>query len=411
MFDYVIIADDYTGAVEVAAKFQNGGCRSAVTLDPGSLGSMRKYSVAALDAETFFLPPDRAAQRIESIARDLLPWKGSTAFFKRIDQGLQGNVGAEVRATAEVLRFDYVVVAAALSRGRRAVEEGSLHLDGQESLSRQTNPTPGFATAEATAKLLREAGMNPREVAREDIRAGKTTEIMAEKGCYCFDAENDEDLRLIVSGILKTRSAKDVLWVGSVGLANALATAPKSFIFVVGTAHPRSVRQARRLIDNGYVEVLPISIAALNRDRAEAMLPLTAERAAPLLRCGRSILLIATDEDGHFIRGAYPEGDIAGFLDLMANTTREIMGHTKIGGICVAGGDCAVRITQRAMAENVALEREIQEGITLMTLNGGPFNGLPLISKSGALGGEHALIHCMEFFLNHSGGGEGFSWM
>ena len=49
MFDYVIIADDYTGAVEIAAKFMNGGYRTAVTLDSGSLGSLRKYSVVAVD--------------------------------------------------------------------------------------------------------------------------------------------------------------------------------------------------------------------------------------------------------------------------------------------------------------------------------------------------------------------------
>ena len=54
MFDYVVVADDYTGAIETAAKFINGGYRAAVTLDSDSLGSLRKYSVVAVDTETFF---------------------------------------------------------------------------------------------------------------------------------------------------------------------------------------------------------------------------------------------------------------------------------------------------------------------------------------------------------------------
>lgn len=411
MFDYVIIADDYTGAVEIAAKFMNGGYNAAVTLDPGSMGALRKYSAVALDMETFFLSPERAAQRVENVARDLLPWKESAAFFKRIEPGLRGNVGPELRAAADTLKFDCIVVASAFSRSRKAVEEGTLHLDRQEPMSPQTATTAHPASSAAVAKLLRESGMDPREVSREEIRTQRTAEVVAQNGCYCFDAENDEDLRLIVSGVLKARSVKDVLWVGSIGLANALATAPKSFIFVVGTAHPRSLRQARQLVDQGYVKTIPVSIAGLNGDLAEAMLPLTAELADPLLRCGQSILLVAQDEEGRFIRGHYPNEDVAGFLDLMANTTREIMGHARIGGLCVAGGDCAARIAQRARAENVALEREIQEGITLTTLVGGPFDGLPLITKSGSLGGESALVHCMEFFIHRSEGRSGLPWM
>ena len=43
-----------------------------------------------------------------------------------------------------------------------------------------------------------------------------------------------------------------------------------------------------------------------------------------------------------------------------------------------------------------------KEGITLTTLVGGPFDGLPLITKSGSLGGESALVHYMEFFIHRS---------
>ena len=100
MFDYMVVADDYTGAVETAAKFMNGGYRAAVTLDPGSLGSLRKYSVVALDTETFFDSPERAGSKLKNIARDLMPWKDSTVFFKRIEPGLRGNVGPEVAVIA-----------------------------------------------------------------------------------------------------------------------------------------------------------------------------------------------------------------------------------------------------------------------------------------------------------------------
>ena len=198
---------------------------------------------------------------------------------------------------------------------------------------------------------------------------------------------------------------------GSVGLAEALATAPKPFVFVVGTAHPRSVRQARQLLENGFVQAIGVSAEGLGTDRVAEARVRAADEAEPLLRCGQSILLIATTEEKRFVRGEYPNGDIEGFMDLMADTVREIMGRTKIGGLCITGGDCAVRIARRVKAENVALEREIQEGITLLSLSGGPFDGLPMISKSGSLGGERALVHCMEYFLHHNENPDTLPWM
>ena len=411
MFDYVVVADDYTGAVETAAKFMNGGYRAAVTLDSGSLGSLRKYPVVAVDTETFFYSPERAGNKIENVARDLMPWKDSTVFFKRIEPGLRGNVGPEVQVLAREMGFDTIVVVPAFSRSRRAIEEGTAYLDKHERMSPLTVTTSQSASSAAAVALLTQAGLDPREIPVDQVRSGRTSEIVINKGCYCFDAENDEDLRMIVRGVLKARPAKEVLWVGSVGLAEALATAPKPFVFVVGTAHPRSVRQARQLLENGFVQTIGVSTEGLGTDRAAEARVRAADEAEPLLRCGQSILLVATTEEKRFLRGEYPNGDIEGFMDLMADTVREIMGRTKIGGLCVTGGGCAVRIARRVKAENVALEREIQEGITLLSLSGGPFDGLPIISKSGSLGGERALVHCMEYFLHHNENPDTLPWM
>ena len=84
----------------------------------------------------------------------------------------------------------------------------------------------------------------------------------------------------------------------------------RPFVFVVGTAHPRSVRQARQLLENGFVQTVGVSAAELGTDRAAEALIKAADEAEPLLRCGQSILLIATTEEKRFVRGKYPNGDI-----------------------------------------------------------------------------------------------------
>jgi uncharacterized protein YgbK (DUF1537 family) len=402
MFEYVIVADDYTGAVETASKFMSGGYRSSITLDSGSLNSMQGRSVVALDTETFFSTPEEARAKLRKVAADLLPWKDNIVFFKRVEPSLRGNVGPEVQTLIREMKFEYAVVVPAFSRGRRAVEEGTAYLDAHERLSHLTVTTSKSATLEATAEALRKEGLSPLEVGLEDIRDGKTEEIIAGKGCFCFDAESDEDLKNIVQGVLKVTLASKVLWVGSVGLAEALALSPRPFVVVVGTAHPRSIRQARQLLDNAMAYPVQLDAGALREgdEAAKAECARAADEAEHLLRCGRSILLAAT-LNGRFVRGAYPDDNLDGFLNFLAETVREIVGRVKVGGLCVTGGGCAVRIVRKIKAGSVELEEEIQEGITLSRIGGGSFDGLPLIIKSGSLGGERALVHCMEYLLQY----------
>jgi uncharacterized protein YgbK (DUF1537 family) len=398
----MIVADDYTGAVETASKFMNGGYRSSVTLDSGSLDSVRNCAAVALDTETFFSAPEEARAKMRKVAGDLLPWKDNLVFFKRIEPALRGNVGPEVQTLVREMGFEYVVVVPAFSRGRRAVEEGTAYLDAHERLSALTVTTSKSATLEATVAALHREGLSPAAVGLEEVRGGKTEAIVSGKGCFCFDAENDEDLKSIVQGVLKVTLARNVLWVGAVGLAEALALSPRPFVVVVGTAHPRSIRQARQLLDNAMAYPVQLDAGVLRGGDAavRAECARAAGEAENLLRCGQSILLAAT-LNGRFVRGSYPDDNLDGFLNFLSETAREIVGRVKIGGLCVTGGGCAVRIVRKIKAESIVLDEEIQEGIALSRIAGGSFDGLPLILKSGSLGGERALVHCMEYFLQN----------
>jgi uncharacterized protein YgbK (DUF1537 family) len=359
---------------------------------------MRDCAVVALDTETFSSAPQDAMKKLKDVARTLLPWKDDAVFFKRVEPALRGNAGPEVRALIGAMGFECAVVVPAFSRGRRAVEEGTTYLDSQESPSFLAQ-IPKPASAEAAAEILRKEGLQPTVVPLEALQNRKIDEIVAAKGCFCFDAESDEDLKDIVRGVLKTNSAKSVLWVGSVGLAEALALTPRPYVFVVGTTHPRSIRQARQLLDQALAYPVQVDAETLKNgeEAARAERARAAAEAENLLRCGQSILLAAT-LNGRFVRGFYPDDDPVSFLGFVADTVREMIGRVRIGGLCVTGGDCAVRIVQKARAESLALIEEIQEGITFSRLFGGPFAGLPVIMKSGALGGERALLHCMEHF-------------
>jgi uncharacterized protein YgbK (DUF1537 family) len=359
---------------------------------------MQRFTVVALDTETFFRSPKEAGEKLANVARDLLPWKNNTVFFKRVDPALRGNVGPEICAVARELDFEYVVLALSCDRG--LIEEGTAYLDTQEHVSSPAVTRCRPATLKVAAETLRKEGFDPTEVSLEDIRNGKVSEIIKKKGCFCFDSETDKDLKAIVRGVLNVTPAKSVLWVGTTGLAKTLAMS-KPFIVAIGTPHPRSIRQARRLLAHAMACPVQLDAGVLKSsgDSAiDAERKRVVEEAEILLRCGHSILLVAT-VSGRFVCGSYPNDDIDGFLDFIAEIVRDIIGRVKIGGLCVTGGNCTMRIVQKAQAENLILEEEVQEGIMLSQLSGGPFDGLSLITKSGALGGEGALVYCMECFM------------
>ncbi|MCL2768117.1 MAG: hypothetical protein FWE49_05285, partial [Synergistaceae bacterium] len=193
-------------------------------------------------------------------------------------------------------------------------------------------------------------------------------------------------------------STRDVLWVGSVGLADKLATLQNPILTILGSVHHISIRQARQLAGLGVVSTIQVEVDEW-RENPQKQRELAVSRAEAELRRGQNVLL-AMVNNKRFISGEYPSDDMNGFLNFLADVSWDILGRVKIGGVCVTGGNCAVRLVQKAKANGIRLIKEVQEGITLVQFNDGPFESLLMITKSGGFGGERALIHSIEYLLD-----------
>jgi uncharacterized protein YgbK (DUF1537 family) len=198
-YDLGIVADDLTGACDVAACFapQLGSVGVAVSLDS---------ELAAGHAQV--INTQSRLQDYQS-ARDLLRRVGSAlnskrVIFKKIDAGLRGPLGAELAGLLEGLnragkKWSCVVAPAIPSIGR-TTREGIQYDHGvpinQGALSRDPHSPPASA----------------------DIR-----HVIQQTGGGDFlvaDAENSRDLERIVDAHLKEEC---VVFAGSLGLARALA--------------------------------------------------------------------------------------------------------------------------------------------------------------------------------------------
>jgi len=360
----------------------------------------RDYTTVALDTETFYDTPDIAARKLRNLAKYLIPWKDKSIFYKRINPNFKGNAAIEIKSFVEEIGFKYVVITNAFSSDRMAVEEGISTFKPDGAISHSKNKEEKqFATAHQSVEFLKEAGVdNPLVISKEDIRSGKISNHITHEGYFCCEAEDEADIHLIVRGISAIITTRDILWVGSVGLANKLATVPNPILAILGTVHHRSIRQARQLAGLGVVSTIQVEIDEW-KENPQQQRELAADRAKAALRRGQNVLL-AMAKNNRFISGEYPYDDMNGFLNFLVDVSWDILGCIKIGGVCVTGGDCAVRLVQKAKSNGIRLIKEVHEGITLVQLNDGPFEGLSMITKAGGFGGERALIHAIEYLLD-----------
>jgi uncharacterized protein YgbK (DUF1537 family) len=97
---FIVLADDLTGAAELAGIAHQAGLRALVLTGPPP----RRVSadVIVCDTDTRLASPTVAARRVGALARALSrrPHRG---FFKKTDSVLRGNVLAEIRACARAL--------------------------------------------------------------------------------------------------------------------------------------------------------------------------------------------------------------------------------------------------------------------------------------------------------------------
>ena len=133
MIKVLVIADDYTGALDTGAQFCASGARVLVTAPEymeTDIVSGRCCDVLVIDAGSRHLPPALAAERVGNIARTGAKL-GYTHFYKKTDSALRGNVGAELAAMLEANGGGALAFAPAYPKSGRVTVGGIHYVDGK----------------------------------------------------------------------------------------------------------------------------------------------------------------------------------------------------------------------------------------------------------------------------------------
>jgi len=347
----VILADDLTGAADAAVAFTRT-C-SDVRVDLNGLAPTLG-SVVAWSSETRDVDSAQLTQRIQAALRDL---PASTILFKKVDSVLRGNTFAEVREVLRAADYDLAILAPAYPQMGRRIDKGVLQIDDVTG-SRSLN----------LAQELPEIPLLPAGLPENLIAARFRTALGQGQRALLCDAHKQEHLETLVRAAqsLQVRT----LWIGSGGLAHALATASPAITpplsqqrrpagiacYFIGSDHPVTVRQSARL-ESG------------------------SEPHSFFLK--------------RVLRGHTPESEIRSAL--------ADAGKHPIGALVMTGGDTARLVCNALGISGIRLLREFVPGVPLGTAIGGAYDGTPLLLKSGGFGSDDLLCDIQaEFSLKPS---------
>jgi uncharacterized protein YgbK (DUF1537 family) len=344
-----IIADDLTGACDAAVPFAAAG--EVVRVGLGDRLPVGSGSVRAMSTNTRDVPACEAAERIRDLADEL----GADAeSFKKIDSVFRGNTVVEIRAAVRHWGFDLALVAPAYPALGRSVREGVLRIED--------------AAGEREVRIeeqLAEAGCSLSRIAAgstEDVAVAMRAALAEGVRILLCDAAVQDDLEQVVHAARSLR--KRILWIGSGGLAHALAANASSggqdaerrrgqVVYFVGSPHAVTSAQVERLKNVKNAEYACVSVVSIEMGRT------------------------AGDEVRRAIAGVRAE---------------------QIGCVLMTGGDTALFVCRALEVESLRLEREFAVGVPLGRVEGGPLDGVTVALKSGGFGDVDLMGRLLEEF-------------
>lgn len=383
----VIVADDLTGAADACATFVSHGLSGTVTFEGASEGR------AATGAEVIAVSTDSrtrstaiAVERVREAVRFATAFHGGALLFKKIDSTLRGHVGEEVRAAMDASHARVAIVAPAFPAMGRTVEHGLLTVTGAGAIGprhvanrleshgvRQVRsiprPSPGAEQGSASHSAMSPAPAWHDSMI-EAIRGGA-------RALVC-DSVDDADLDAIVDAAWPLDGP--VLWVGSAGLADALARrlarpaagrpaiarGPQGPVIMwIGSHHPATLAQQQ------YLASGTPPIAVVSEEEIEA--------ATACLDRGAHVLVDISRHSANQVIARM----VAAVVD------------RPLAGFVMSGGDTAARVCRMLDASCIELGGEVSRGIPWGWLRTRAGRTWPVVLKSGGFGGEDALHHAL----------------
>jgi uncharacterized protein YgbK (DUF1537 family) len=345
-----LLADDRTGAIDTAVRFVPLAGPLQVRWDIAK--ALSSDGGLAFDLGTRELSDAHSSELATSAAALL---RDADLAYLKCDSLLRGSLAQEIVACLRAQPFDHCIIAPAFPAQRRITR------DGRQWAAAHGSDEWQLAGPDLAAQL----GAFGFPVSK--CRAGDC----APAGVSLWDAETIEALQQIADA--GRRLPGSVLWCGSAGLAEAMAgaeplrieTITSPLLALVGTDHPVTLRQLSEVESDRVV---------FDPEHADGVAAVEAQ-----LEKGAAVVTVRVPNvpDRHLAARHIGES----FTNLLARLPQP-------GTLFVTGGETLSHVCAALGAEALEVQGEIEPGIPVSVLKGGKWQGVRVISKSGAFGNE-----------------------
>lgn len=396
------IADDLSGAAEVAAVLGDGSATVALTLPAALEHVARSRSDVVLDCDTRSLDPSARRVTIEQAVLRMRA-AGAPVRLVKTDSLLRGGVGDVVDGLTDA--GARVVVATALPALGRTVVGGGLHVHGRpvaeaglHGLEARVVPGP-----------LAAVGQRARPVPLSVVRTGRDAVLdaveraLGDGAVPVLDAVSDADLDRVAAAL----DGIDCTIVGSGGIAAAIgrlraARAPhpvvaalreraaspggRAVLLVVGTASAEATAQLEVLTANG-VPVVPVPrdvlLRAVDRREVDDIDHPAIHAARTALHSGSAAICV---EDRH-----EPVPHLARRLaDGLGIVAAAISGRA---ALVLTGGETARSVLTRLEITTIVPEDAVEPGCIVSRAD----DGRRVVTRPGSFGSVTNLLDAATF--------------
>lgn len=385
----VIIADDFTGALDTGVKLSSTGARVKI------VPYMERYTeaeadVLVIDAETRHLSSPIVYERIAAICTqyEYIPY-----FYIKTDSALRGQIGVTVKAAMETLGVHQAAFAPSYPAMHRITRNGRQLIDGKplkESAFAHDPLNP--VTVDMVKELFDHTGMVVC-----NAKSSQPLSSFPQDTIVIYDAETDEELCEIAAHLHSEGKLR--LTVGCAGFAEALSgviplppgsrkevSRPRQLLVFCGSLNQTTYRQIEYGIANGFVQ-MTCSMNTLQDDGWFA-------KVHALLSQGSNVIIVITDEgmpEISVIEQSHLIQHYGGQILLKLLCSEEMNDYA----VMVIGGDTLMGFMNEANFPEIDIHGELTPGVVSFTmqLNGRQYE---FLSKSGGFGEETLFLDIMK---------------
>jgi D-threonate/D-erythronate kinase len=411
----LIIADDFTGALDVSVQFAKCDVRLKVisgnTIDNG-LFTQKDIDILVIDTETRHQNPSMAAATVSKIIRTAKE-SGVTHFYLKVDSGLRGNVGATLSAALEASGETFLAFAPAYPEMQRVTKDGVQYFDGTPIHKSAFHKDPIDPVLDATITDLFhgwpvEARLYPNNAAY-DTRCEKHTvgifDVASNADFYhiaCHLRQNGQ-LHLLAGCAAFALVYQELFPLKMLSEAQPLPA--QALLVLCGSLNPTARRQLAFAQSRGFEKITltrkqQLEPTFLSTSEGEELI----NRLSGVLNGTKNVIIETSAISDHGLPLATKYGiteresrqkiseAIAARMGEVLNTLLKRDCLTEYT-IMIVGGDTLLGVMQKLGHPNITVRQEVEPGIVLFTIEY-QARTLWMISKAGSFG-DFELLHRM----------------